>query len=84
MKVADFGLHDRSCRQDEHGSDGGRAGAELNASGYYSLCHSNGTWEFYPPDQAAIEALFTLRGGAVRLPHAGTGGASKSQEVLGP
>lgn len=86
MKVADFGLARSLVPAGQNmGQTVGRARAELNASGYYSLCHSNGTWEFYPPDQAsAIEEAFCAApgGGAVRLPHAGTGGASKSSQEV--
>ena len=74
MKVADFGLARSLVPAGQNmGQTVGRARAELNASGYYSLCHSNGTWEFYPPDQAsAIEEAFCAAPGvliAFRTPH---------------
>ena len=67
------------------GQQASRPKPAVSAPGFYSLCHSNGTWEFYPPDQAAaIEEAFSAspEGGVVRLPHAGSGGASKSSQEV--
>ena len=84
MKVADFGLA-RSLVPAGQNMGQTRAKSEALSPGYYSLCHSNGMWEFYPPDQAgAIEEAFCAapEGGVVRLPHAGSGGASKSSQEV--
>ena len=85
MKVADFGLARSLVPAGQNMGQASRGKESINAAGFYSLCHSNGQWEFYPPDQsAAIEEAFAASpgGGSLRLPHAGSGGASKSSQEV--